>query len=202
MVRQLANGSPGDTAASPGEAVTVVVSRRVRRGQEAAFEALSARMTERAAGFTGYLGATLFRPASAEDPEYRIVFRFRDRDTLAAWEASAQRSELLTQIEALLLEPSEREVLSGIVTWFTLPGQNPVQPPPRYKMTLVSWLALYPAVTLVFFFFGDLLQQLPLPLRTLLVTAVVMLLMSYVLMPRMTRWFAFWLFPRTGGKAR
>ena len=135
--------------------VTVVVSRRVQRGREADFETLSTAMTERASAFPGYLGATMFRPAAAEDPEYRIVFKFRDRETLAAWESSAERAELLGEIEALLQEPSEREVLSGIVTWFTLPGQNPVQPPPRYKMTLVSWLALYPAVTLVFLLFGD-----------------------------------------------
>ncbi|MEQ8264960.1 antibiotic biosynthesis monooxygenase [Pseudohaliea sp.] len=182
--------------------VTVVVSRRVQRGREADFEMLSTAMTERASAFPGYLGATMFRPAAAEDPEYRIVFKFRDRETLAAWESSAERTELLGEIEALLQEPSEREVLSGIVTWFTLPGQNPVQPPPRYKMTLVSWLALYPAVTLMFLLFGDLLARLPLPLRTLLVTAAVMLLMSYVLMPRMTRWFAFWLFPRDRSEER
>ncbi len=175
--------------------LTVVVSRRVRRGQEAEFEKLSSQMTERAARFPGYLGATLFRPFSSEDPEYRIVFKFRDRKSLAGWEASDERTELLEQIEHLLLQPSEREVTSGIVTWFTLPGQNPVKPPPRYKMTIVSWLALYPAVTLVFLMFGDLLAQIPLLLRTLLVTVVVMLLMSYLLMPRMTRWFAFWLFP-------
>ena len=53
-------------------------------------------------------------------------------------------------------------------------------------MTFVSWLALYPAVTLVFLLFGDLLAQIPLLLRTMAVTIVVMLLMSYVLMPRMT----------------
>lgn len=88
------------------------------------------------------------------------------------------------------------------MTWFTLPGQNPVQPPPKWKMTLVSWLALYPAVTLVFVLFGDLLAQIPLLVRTLLVTAVVMVLMSYVLMPRMTRWFRFWLFQKTNRDSR
>jgi len=35
----------------------------------------------------------------------------------------------------------------------------------------------------------------PLLLRTMIVTIVVMGLMSYVLMPRMTKWFKFWLFP-------
>lgn len=176
--------------------LTVVVSRRVRKGQQDAFEALSSQMTQRASRFPGYLGTAMFRPASPDDPEYRIVFKFRDRDSLAAWEASEERAELLEQIESLLVQPSEREVTSGIVTWFTLPGQNPVTPPPKWKMTIVSWLALYPAVTLVFILFGNLLIQVPLLLRTMLVTVVVMLLMSYVLMPRMTRWFAFWLFPQ------
>ncbi|WP_418141213.1 antibiotic biosynthesis monooxygenase [Marinobacter sp. MA] len=182
--------------------LTVVVSRRVRKGQQEAFEALSSQMTERASRFLGYLGTAMFRPASPDDPEYRIVFKFRDRETLTAWEESEERAELLEQIESLLVQPSEREVTSGIVTWFTLPGQNPVQPPPKWKMTIVSWLALYPAVTLVFVIFGDLLAQVPLLLRTMIVTIVVMGLMSYVLMPRMTKWFAFWLFPRQKGPSR
>ncbi len=182
--------------------LTVVVSRRVRKGQQEAFEALSSQMTERASRFPGYLGTAMFRPASPDDPEYRIVFKFQDRETLTAWEESEERAELLEQIESLLVQPSEREVTSGIVTWFTLPGQNPVQPPPKWKMTIVSWLALYPAVTLVFVIFGDLLAQVPLLLRTMIVTIVVMGLMSYVLMPRMTKWFAFWLFPRQKGPSR
>ncbi|KPQ26918.1 MAG: hypothetical protein HLUCCX14_16950 [Marinobacter excellens HL-55] len=182
--------------------LTVVVSRRVKKGQESEFEKLSSQMTERAASFPGYLGATMFRPSSPADPEYRIVFKFRDRDTLNAWEASPERVELLEQIENQLVQPSEREVTSGIVTWFSLPGQNPVTPPPKWKMTLVSWLALYPAVTLVFVLFGDVLAQIPLLLRTMAVTIVVMLLMSYVLMPRMTRWFAFWLFPNKDQNVR
>ncbi len=190
------------THPEPSTPLTVVVSRRVKKGQENEFEQLSSQMTERASGFTGYLGATMFRPSAPDDPEYRIVFKFRDRDTLAAWEASQERAELLEQIENLLVQPSEREVTSGIVTWFTLPGQNPVTPPPKWKMTLVSWLALYPAVTLVFVLFGDLLAQIPLLLRTMAVTIVVMLLMSYVLMPRMTRWFAFWLFPKKNHDVR
>lgn len=182
--------------------LTVVVSRRVKKGQEAEFEKLSSQMTERASAFRGYLGATMFRPSSADDPEYRIVFRFRDGDTLTAWEESEERAELLEQIESLLVQPSEREVTSGIITWFTLPGQNPVKPPPKWKMTIVSWLALYPAVTLVFVLFGDMLASVPLLFRTMIVTVVVMLLMTYVLMPRMTRWFSFWLFPKNKGQSR
>lgn len=191
-----------ETVQETSSPLTVVVSRRVKKGQETAFEKLSSQMTERAAKFPGYLGATMFRPSSPDDPEYRIVFKFRDRETLTAWEESQERAELLEQIESLLVKPSEREVTSGIVTWFSLPGQNPVKPPPKWKMTFVSWLALYPAVTLVFVLFGDLLAQIPLLLRTMAVTIVVMVLMSYVLMPRMTKWFAFWLFPKRDKNVR
>ncbi|WP_272991081.1 antibiotic biosynthesis monooxygenase, partial [Spongiibacter tropicus] len=131
--------------ASPDYPLTVVISRQVKSGKETEFEALSAEMTTRASHFPGYLGATMFRPASADDPEYRIVFKFAGQAALSDWEQSPERLEVLQQIEQLLITPSERETVSGIVSWFTLPGHNPVQPPPRYKMTLVSWLALYPA---------------------------------------------------------
>jgi antibiotic biosynthesis monooxygenase (ABM) superfamily enzyme len=176
--------------------VTVVISRRVVKGQEAEFERLSSQMTERAARYPGYLGASMFRPASSDDPEYRIIFKFSNDTTLSAWQQSSERAEILEQIEPLLIAPSQVETTSGIINWFTLPGHNPVKPPPKYKMTFVSWLALYPTVTIIFLLFGDLLAQVPLLLRTLLITAVVMVAMSYLLMPRFTRWFAFWLFPK------
>lgn len=176
--------------------ITVVISRRVIKGKEDQFETLSSEMTREASQFPGYLGANLFRPSSSDDPEYRIIFKFTNEETLAAWQSSAERSRTLQKIEALLVTPSKVETTSGIVNWFTMPGHNPVKPPAKYKMTIVSWLALYPAVTLIFFVFGDLLAQIPLLLRTLIVTAVVMVAMSYLLMPRFTRWFAFWLFPK------
>lgn len=175
--------------------VTVIVSRRVKPEAVSSFEALSDEMSRRASTFKGYMGATLFRPANDDDPEYRMIFKFTDETSLAVWENSAERAEVLEKLEALLVSGTEREKLSGLVTWFALPSRNPVKPPPRYKMTVVSWLALYPAATLIFWLFGPWLAATPLLLRTLLVTAVLMILMSYVLMPFMAKRFAFWLFP-------
>lgn len=177
--------------------VTVVVSRRVKPGCEVEFEQLSTAMSNAATRFPGHLGSTLLRPSSVEDPEYRILFKFASQEDLERWQGSDERLQHLQGFAPLLAEPARTEVLSGMVAWFTLPAQNPVRPPPRYKMTLVSWMALYPTVTLMFLFFGDWLAQIPLVVRTLLITGVLMLLMSYVLMPRFTRWFAFWLYPKT-----
>ncbi|MGI6409313.1 MAG: antibiotic biosynthesis monooxygenase [Thiopseudomonas sp.] len=178
------------------QAVTVVVSRRVRKGCEEQFEQLSTAMSNSAATFPGHLGSTLLRPASPDDPEYRIVFKFSTPENLARWQESDVRLRHLESFDGILVEPAKTEMVSGMVAWFTLPSQNPVKPPPRYKMTLVSWMALYPSVTLIFLLFGSVLEQIPLLLRTLMITGVLMLLMSYVLMPRFTRWFAFWLYPQ------
>lgn len=180
----------------PSGPVTVVISRRVIPGKESEFEELSTEMTRSASRFPGYLGANMFRPAAKDDPEYRIIFRFSSPDMLKAWHQSSEREVLLGRIEQLLSSPTRREISYGIAGWFDLPIKQAVPPPPKYKMTIVSWMALYPIVTLIFLIFGPVLEYFPLPIRTLLVTAVVMVLMSYVAMPRMTRWFHGWLFRR------
>jgi antibiotic biosynthesis monooxygenase (ABM) superfamily enzyme len=69
-------------------------------------------------------------------------------------------------------------------------------PPPRYKLVAITWLAIYPLITAVFFFFGDSLQQLPLGIRTLVVTAIIVPAMIYLVLPLMTPLFTRWLYPR------
>jgi antibiotic biosynthesis monooxygenase (ABM) superfamily enzyme len=66
-------------------------------------------------------------------------------------------------------------------------------------MAIVTWLAVFPLITMIFVIFGPLLNQLPTLLRTLLrtlvLTAVMVTLMTYVIMPRLTRLLALWLYP-------
>jgi antibiotic biosynthesis monooxygenase (ABM) superfamily enzyme len=62
-------------------------------------------------------------------------------------------------------------------------------------MAIVTWLAVFPLITMIFVIFGPLLNQLPTLLRTLVLTAVMVTLMTYVIMPRLTRLLALWLYP-------
>ncbi|UTW12154.1 antibiotic biosynthesis monooxygenase [Marinobacterium rhizophilum] len=188
---------PGiNTTTAAGDAVTVVISRRIKPGKEKAFEQLNSAISEEAVHFPGFLGSTLFRPASSADPEYRIVFKFRSHEDLERWQQSAQRNQYLDAIEDCLDAPDSTQVLSGLVAWFSLPGQNPVKPPPKYKMAVVAWLAIFPLITLVSWLLGDALSHIPLLPRTLLMTIPITLLMTYVLMPALTKLLAFWLFPK------
>lgn len=66
--------------------------------------------------------------------------------------------------------------------------------PPRWKFAVVVWLAIYPLVTLFFGFFGGQIMAIhPLPLRTLVITLVLVPLMVFVLIPLLQRVLGKWL---------
>jgi uncharacterized protein len=54
-------------------------------------------------------------------------------------------------------------------------------------MVIVTWLEVFPIVTIIFSVFGHWLNLLPTLVRTLVFTALMVTLMSYVLMPRLVR---------------
>lgn len=73
--------------------------------------------------------------------------------------------------------------------------QAPAPParPPRYKQAVIIWLAVYPALTLTLAVLGPMMETWPLPLRTLLVTLLMVPLVVYVLVPVLNRVFRTWL---------
>ncbi len=183
------NPTPGD-----GPPVTAVASRRVKPGREREFEEWVSGILAAANKFPGYLGSEVLRPSDPEDDEYRIIVRFDHESNLHAWENSEERQRWLEKVRPLLHE-EKVDVLTGLETWFTLPSKPGEPAPPRYKMAIVTWLAVFPVVAVIFSLFGQWLNLLPTLLRTVAFTAVMVTLMTYVIMPRMTRLFSFWLYP-------
>ncbi|HZF58023.1 MAG TPA: antibiotic biosynthesis monooxygenase [Rubrobacter sp.] len=183
------------TGAGEDPPVTAIASRRVKAGREGEFEEWAAGILGAANDFPGYLGSEVLRPGDDPgDDEYRIVFRFEKASNMRAWEESEERSRWLRRAEPLIHE-EKVNVLTGLETWFTRPSRPGEPAPPRYKMVAVTWLAVYPLITLILVLFGPLLGMLPMLLRTLVLTAAMVTLMTYVIMPRMTRLFSFWLYP-------
>jgi antibiotic biosynthesis monooxygenase (ABM) superfamily enzyme len=63
----------------------------------------------------------------------------------------------------------------------------------KHKLAFLTWLVVYPLITGIFFAFNQPLMQLPLPLRTLILTIVLVGLMSYIIMPWLTKRLNKWL---------
>lgn len=66
--------------------------------------------------------------------------------------------------------------------------------PPKYKLFLLSWMGIYPLITIVLLLFGQQLILLPLPLRTLILTGILVYLMTFLVMPKLTKLFHRWLY--------
>lgn len=65
--------------------------------------------------------------------------------------------------------------------------------PPRWKTAIVVWLAIYPSITLIQWLVGPKIQGWPLAPRTFAITAGVVPLMVYLLVPAFQRLLAPWL---------
>lgn len=66
--------------------------------------------------------------------------------------------------------------------------------PSRYKLAVVTWLCVYPVITAILASFKPLgLMALPLPVRTLVLTLIMVPTVSFVLAPLVSRALAKWL---------
>ena len=183
------------------DAVTKVIDRVPRAGSEQKLEAAIHALTHAALKFPGHLGVHVTPPAPPSHPGYRVVYKFDTPEHLHAWEESDTQHRLVAIANLYTQGMPHYQVLTGLETWFTLAAAPGAPPPPRAKMSLVSWLGIFPLVYL----YGRLLALVlphgtPIALSVLLNTALVVPTMSYVVAPRLTRLFKGWLYPARDGK--
>jgi antibiotic biosynthesis monooxygenase (ABM) superfamily enzyme len=65
--------------------------------------------------------------------------------------------------------------------------------PPKWKFALLVWIAIYPSITFLSYLIGDWLVAFPLPLRTLILTGILVPLMVFVLLPLLRKFLGNWL---------
>jgi antibiotic biosynthesis monooxygenase (ABM) superfamily enzyme len=186
-------------AAAAGEPVTVVVTRRVRAGREADYEAWLARLQAAARGLPGYLGVTTQRPAPGAPRDYVSVIRFATLAALQAFEASELRRRALAEVAELVEADATWQRLSGLEFWFTPPPGTVVPIPSRPRMALVMTAVVFVLVLTIGGAVNALAAQLPVavpaPLRLLATIAIEVALMTWWLMPWLTRRLARWIYP-------
>ena len=169
----------------------IVLERRVRPGARPGFTRWLEELMAAAASAPNHQGSSVF---TVGEDDFYILLRFATQDDLDRWQAAAGTAELLRRGEQHALESGRAHVRSGLETWFTVPGQHaPPVPPPRWKMALVTWLALLPQALLL----GQVIPaSLPVLVRVSLATAIPVAMLTWVLMPRLTKLLYGWLYAR------
>ncbi len=129
-------------------------------------------------------GEVLRGSAGPTGRDYHIIYRFTDTASLMAWETSDERQAIVRRLAPLMTETG-RKPLTGLEAWFELPGGT--APPPRGRMALITWIGIWPVVSLALWQLVPRLDDLPFLLRTGVTTGIVVLIMTYLVMPRLAR---------------
>ena len=182
--------------------VTVIVKRIVKKNKIKEFEEWLSGITREVSRQNGSMGIDIIRPTDKESkPEYVIIFRFDNYGNLTKWENSSIRNEWLKKGRELVKSDPDVQKLTGLEFWFTpYPKRNshsmPLDSPHRYKMVIVTipviallLLTLVPQIH----FIGESLL-IPYSIRFVIAIAIMVLLMTYFIMPLLTKVLRPWLF--------
>jgi antibiotic biosynthesis monooxygenase (ABM) superfamily enzyme len=179
---------------SHNESVTVVVTRKVKRSREADYEDWLRRLLEEAKSMKGYLGATIQKPAP-ESTEYTSVFRFDTVDNLRKFEESELRSRYLREVVDYVDADAIWKKFTGLEFWFSPPKGAIIPQPSRFSMALVMIAVIFGLVLSIGQVVGMVAAEVPSYIRLFVTISIEIFLMTYVLMPRITKLLAKWIYP-------
>jgi hypothetical protein len=178
------------------EPVTLVFAFTVHKGKEKEFEEWAHEITNEVKHFEGHLGSNWIRTAS-NGREYVVIVKFFDINDSNRWLKSSIRKRLIKRVLPLVKEenPNRLQKVTGLETWFTLPGKRTMKPPPRWKMVIATMIGIYP-IGLVYqaYLVKDILA-LPLLLRPIALSLILTPILTYIIMPQLTKLLRSWLYP-------
>lgn len=187
--------------ASPGldrAPVTVSITRRMSTDNETQVLAWVHAGMAMAEKFEGFLGTGWVR-SSSDPQEWHMLCRFRNQACLDAWDHSPERAWWLS-FGADMVEHTRGERRVGIEGWFDepsartdlgTPGRRSA--PPRWKQATMIWVVFFPMSVLAAYLLAPHITGLHVVLRTLIQTAILTPIMTYVMLPFATRVLDGWL---------
>ena len=171
------------------ESVTIVISRVVRPGHEVDFERAVGEWLPKSTQFPGHLGALLIHPQSGGQ-EYGAVIRFRTLEHWFNFKNAPEYQAFLDEIRPCLLEEPRVETATGLEAWFRGDGTHV---PPRWKMALVTWLGVCLTTGILGIVLGPYLSSWPWIGKLLTMNAVVVVALTWLVMPVVVRVAKPWL---------
>ena len=183
--------------------MTVVVSHPVGAEHEQQFLDWQRQVTAAERKFPGFRGSELFRPVPGVQDDWTAVYRFASETDLNRWLESPERGELLVQ-EELFKDFQMRQVANSFGSWFSFGGDGEIAvSTPAWKSALSVLVGLYPTVVLLTLAITKLWPGADLWASLLLGNVLSVTLLTWVVMPAVTRALRFWLLPgRPAGKER
>jgi uncharacterized protein len=166
----------------------VAITRTVKPGsEEAVSKFFSDTMRDNAS-----LGALLIRPMpGAQNRTYGILRSFASQQDRDAFYASVNFRKWDETVKSLVEGDYSRQDFHGLEAFFTDPGL--IRHPPRWKMALVTWIGVWLTAYAVSSAVAPQLSRFHPFLATGVVTLIVVLALTWAVMPALTRTVRSWL---------
>ncbi len=175
---------------SEREAVTAVMSQRVRPEAWSEFRRAHAEITETMREFAGFLHSELAEPVPGVQEEHVVIFAFDSRANLDRWMESAARQRVLALIEPLIEGERTLNVVGGFAGWFSV---DTAREPPRWKQALAVLVALFPTTLLLGYLQRSWSPEAPWVPALFVSNVVSIAILTWLLMPLVTRTLSRWL---------
>ncbi|MBW4519322.1 MAG: antibiotic biosynthesis monooxygenase [Scytolyngbya sp. HA4215-MV1] len=184
--------------------ITLVISEIVKPDRIPEYERWATGISQAAQQYPGFISTDMIRPRDHEHPEYVVVVKFDNYEHFRTWRSSATCQEWLSKAQDFLVDRTSQHQPGGLEMWFTLP-ENTAQknaPPAYYKQVIVGVLGVYPLILLSNAVLGPFLRGWHPLLGLLLSVTAVSALLTYPVMPWITRLLSFWLYPKAVKKRK
>lgn len=183
-----------------------VITAHIPPAQGEHYAALREEVDTIVAAAPGFVSLEVYPPASGDDTWVTMV-TFDSQQNLDAWYASPKRKAIVAKIHALA--PDEvRTLPTGFGQWFSVNAVGMVQTP-AWKQAMTVLAVLFAMVSVLNLTVGDAVGQgwtidgqpiyrglgLPFPIVVFIGNALGTILLTWVLMPIVTRLLAWWLDP-------
>ena len=175
--------------------VTVNVKIRAKKGRIEEFEEWLDRIIHESLKFEGHMGVTIIRPPDSANPEYIVIVRFNNYQNLAKWENSEILRKWIEKSKDVIEDEPRVAKQTGLEFWFTPIFGNTatVLEPPRYKMAIVTGAVIFVILNTLLPLIQSGTAGLPDLLEALILVVIMILLMTYVIMPTITWLLRPWL---------
>jgi uncharacterized protein len=172
------------------EPIHIAITRRIKPGCEAEFQRLLQEFFKTSFAHIGVHGASmLVPPPGSPSPEFGILRTFANAQERDAFYASPMFKAFDEKVRPLTEgDPVHRE-LTGLEAWF----RSPQNPPPRWKMAVATYLGVVPVIMGLSLTIGPVVRSWNFILNNLVFNGCVVALLTWVVMPLITRILHRWL---------
>ena len=177
--------------------VTSIISVVVKPEYLVEYEQWLEKINARVSMSTGFFSVDVIKPKNHRQPEYVIILKFNSYQNLQEWTDSMEYKKLINEAKIFQIHIDKDQQTQGMEMWFARSDNQRYYPKPKYyKQVLMGVMVVYPLSTAIRVVVSPYIENLPEAIGTFIIILIMSSLMTWPVMPYLTRLLNGWLYPK------